>query len=72
MAAELRAPLLDSRDLKKPFLDRCRRPALQSRLAPCAWQAQQAVDDLFVKGGQPVDTKSCVRPDSCICKKVVY
>jgi hypothetical protein len=31
---------------------------------------QQPVDELFVNGGQEVDTKSCVGPDSCICQKV--
>ena len=29
---------------------------------------EQAVDDLCVAGGNRVDTKYCVRPDSCICQ----
>jgi len=27
---------------------------------------EQAVDQLLATGGKPVDTKSCVGPDSCI------
>jgi len=42
---------------------------------PCApdrdGRFQQPVDDLCVPGGQEVDTIPCVRPDSCICQKVV-
>jgi len=44
------------------------RPAWRSRRA-CGLLPEQAVDGLFVTGGKPVDTKSCVRSESCIPQK---
>jgi hypothetical protein len=61
MAPDLRTAIADSSGLKTAV----------PRLGPVAF-LEQPVDDLWVPGGQGVDTKYCVRPDSSICQKPPY
>jgi hypothetical protein len=71
MAPELRAEKSVSSGLKNPAPQRFAGSFRAAAEGACGSPAQQAVDDLCVRGGNPVDTKSCVRPESCIVKKII-
>jgi hypothetical protein len=70
MAPELRTEKTLSSGLKKVVPERFFGSFCAAAEGACGPSAQQAVDGLCVTGGKPVDTKSCVRPDSCIAKKI--